>query len=436
MRLFGPLLFALSLAGSVADAQDRRFPYEAVVDVDEEFIRSGPGRVYFPTGKLARGDKVAVHRHDPGGWYMIAPPDGSFSWIQAEYVQRIDDKRGRLTANNVIVYVGSSLADERSVYQRTLSKGDTVEILDETIVNGERGPVSLYKIKPPSREYRWITGKSVVPAEGYRGRPAPKFKPNLDPAPSIKGPIALEVDPNGEAFAPSPFQPDTKQEPQPPVKTGEQAPKDQPDESSLEAQRDELHELDRQFREMVVQDPTSWNLASLEQSYKSLDEATEHPSIRSSLQHRLRTVEKYARIQQDYVEFHQLTIATRQRDTQLASLQNQLEGAPQTPSRAAAAQAPAAHAPGPPVPRRPGMPFDGAGIIERAAVSPPGAPPFVLVNPDGRRLAYLQPPPGLDLNRYLRQSMGIYGERSHRPDFQSDLIVIRGMQPVRLRTGP
>jgi uncharacterized protein YgiM (DUF1202 family) len=442
MRCLGPLLIGLVLFPEPASAQDRRFPYDAVVDADEEFVRSGPGPKYYPTGKLSRGEKIAVHRHDPGGWYMIAPPSNSFSWIQAEYVQRIDNQRGRLTANNVIVHVGSTLADERSVYQRTLSKGDSVEILEEAQVTGERGPVALYKIKPPAREYRWIAGKSVVPSERYRGQPPPKFKPNLQPAPSINGPVALEVDPNDDAFAPSPFQPQLGE--QPGLTTGEHAPKDASVESSLEAQREELRALDQKLRETLAQEPANWNLASLEQAYQTLEQAaSDEPTVRSSVQQRLRTLQKYAKIQQDYTEFHRLTTETKQRDAQLATMQKQIDpthagpygAVPLGPTLAPVPDSPP-HVPAAPASRPPGLKFDGAGIIERAASPPPGAPPFVLVAPDGRLLSYLQPPPGLDLNRHLRQSMGIYGERTRREEWQSDLIVIRGMQPVRLRTAP
>jgi len=462
MRVLGPLLWGWCLVVASADAQDRRFPYEAIVDVDEEFVRSGQGPRYYPTGKLSRGDKVIVHRHDPGGWYMISPPAGSFSWIQSEYVQRMADGRGRLIANNVIVHVGSSLADERSVYQRTLSKGDTVEILGEATVDTERGPVSLYKIKPPAREYRWIAGKAVVPAGNGTGKPQPKFQPNVPPAPSIKGPIALELDPSDDAFAPSPFQTESEQGPQPALKTGEQSPKLAP-EGSLEAQREQLHELDRQFREMIQQEPATWTLATLEASYQALDRAAGDESLHASVAQRLRTLQKYARIQKDYEDFHRLSMETKQRDAQLASLQKQLESGAGSPSDAASFSPPATGAlggvydgvtpslgstpPNPPSERGgenagpakrakpPGAKFDGAGIIERAA-SPPGAPPFALVAPDGRLLAYLQPPAGLDLNRYLRQSMGIYGERSYHAELKADLIIIRGMQPVRLQTRP
>jgi uncharacterized protein YgiM (DUF1202 family) len=440
MRFVGPICVGLCLLGLRADAQDRRFPYEAVVDAEEEFVRSGPGPKYYPTGKLARGDKVTVHRHDPGGWYMIAPPADGFSWIKSEYVQRADGKKGRLTANNVAVYVGSALADERSVYQRMLSKGDTVEILDEVTVDSERGPLSLYKIKPPTREYRWISGKAIVPANGARGKPQPKFKPNLQPSPSINGPIALEVDPNDAAFAPSPFQAEGETEPAPPLKMGEQPPKDGSEDNPLEARREQLRDLDRQFREMIQQEPALWNLATLEQSYQALDGAGDEPAMHSQVQQRLWTMQKYARIQQDYQDFHRLTTETKQRDAQLASMQKQFDGS--TASLGSGNIPPTNAVPQPPsgtVPSRPvtGTPrFDGAGIIEKANNPPPGAPPFVLISPDGRLLAYLQAAPGMDLSRVHRQSMGLFGERSYRADLKADLIVIRGMQPVRLRTGP
>ena len=59
-----------------AAAQVQKFPYEAGLTGEDVYVRSGPGKKYYPTGKLKSGDHVIVHRHDPGGWYMISPPAG------------------------------------------------------------------------------------------------------------------------------------------------------------------------------------------------------------------------------------------------------------------------------------------------------------------------------------------------------------------------
>ena len=73
-----------------AEGQSRTFPYQAVITENETYVRSGPGSRYYPTARLSEGVNVTVHRHDPGGWYMIAPPAGSFSWIRAEYIETSD----------------------------------------------------------------------------------------------------------------------------------------------------------------------------------------------------------------------------------------------------------------------------------------------------------------------------------------------------------
>ena len=44
---------------------------------------SGPGKNYYPTDKLHKGEKVEIYRHDPGGWCAIKPPRQSFSWVSA-----------------------------------------------------------------------------------------------------------------------------------------------------------------------------------------------------------------------------------------------------------------------------------------------------------------------------------------------------------------
>ena len=75
----------------------------------------------------------------------------------------------------------------------------------------------------------------------------------------------------------------------------------------------------------------------------------------------------------------------------------------------------------------------GAGIIRRAATRHPLMPRHILIAPDGRTLAYLQSGPGINLDRHLGQAMGIYGRRAHRRDLRSDIILVDGLMPVRLK---
>jgi hypothetical protein len=82
-------------------------------------------------------------------------------------------------------------------------------------------------------------------------------------------------------------------------------------------------------------------------------------------------------------------------------------------------------------PQAPGG-LDGAGIVQQSATPIPGGPRHVLLAPNGRILAYLYPDRGVNLDAYVGRSMGIVGPRSYRPELRNDLIVVRGLVPVRL----
>jgi hypothetical protein len=77
-------------------------------------------------------------------------------------------------------------------------------------------------------------------------------------------------------------------------------------------------------------------------------------------------------------------------------------------------------------------PLDGAGIVQRAAATSPNGPRYVLLAPNGRILAYLQPDRGISLDLYVGRQMGIMGVRAYQPELQTDLIIVRSMIPVRL----
>ena len=83
------LLFALGLScATIAAAED--FPYTAYIAADKTDVVAGPGHRFYATDRLSRGTKVEIYREEASGWLAIRPPDGSFSWMPAEFVERLE----------------------------------------------------------------------------------------------------------------------------------------------------------------------------------------------------------------------------------------------------------------------------------------------------------------------------------------------------------
>lgn len=450
MRLSAVTVAVLSfcLHTTAALAQVGQSPYEAVVESDNVQIRSGPGGAYYATGTLSRGDRVTVHRHDPGAWYMIGPPPGSFSWIRAKYVRKLDANRGVLTANNVVVRVGSALEDVLDVEQVRLSTDDLVEIIGEQMLSFDGQPVSMYKIKPPQGEYRWIPGRFVTPVDQIVRRQQDRdpfaVPPSVPrPAPAGPRPKLEQLPPPIAETVPRPSAPEDGFVERPLVRTESRTT---PDDQAVQAQRRRLKDLDDRFRVMITTEAKHWNMDELERGYRQLHAEASDPALVAQLEQRFPALEKYKRIKSDYDDLMRLTSETSRRDAQLLSIQRQKAENPARGEQAPVAPPPAAPQPGlnaaPPQRAGPSAPpqtspgnkpkFDGAGIIQRIRGGRPGAPPHALIAPDGRILAYLRAVQGINLDRYLGQAMGVYGDRSHHPALQTDYIVVRGMTPVRL----
>ena len=149
----GPILLAC-LATSMFHAlgHTAEFPYVAYVSSDDVYVRSGPGKNYYPTAKLKRGEQVEVYRHDPGGWYAIRPPRQSFSWVSARQLDPAEKRLAVVNTDRAVARVGSVFSEMRDVIQVRLNKGERVELVEaEPVADGK-----WYKIAPPAGEFRWI----------------------------------------------------------------------------------------------------------------------------------------------------------------------------------------------------------------------------------------------------------------------------------------
>jgi len=351
----------------------------------------------------------------------------------------------------------------------------------------------MYRIKPPPREYRWIATKALVAASAFKGGPAgAPIKPTA-PLPNIRGPIALETElpsqPGDDPFAPAIPVSSGPQLTQPPIVAqpvaqgpslggaAQETKATTPGVPQTDPLRARFYEIDQRMRDMLKRDPLEWNIPGIEREFAELSKEPISPNLQSLIQTRMRQLQKHAKMQRDFVELHQLTTETRQRDAQLISLQRQTEdqlrslenGTAPTPSspmptptprptapvptpipaKQVAPARPAPPAGGPlvnvpgatprqptpapsPRPATPAAPkFDGAGIVQKR--SDEGKPPYAIVAPDGRLLAYLQAPPELDLSAFVDFAMGVTGARAFDESLKADVIQVQGLQPVQLQ---
>ena len=428
---------------SALHAESRKFPYEAEVRADNVKLRSGPGKNRYATTELQKGSTLIVHRHDPGGWYMVSPPEGSFSWIAAEYVRSEAPGIGTVTlregdTEGAPVWVGSDLSNDHSVRQRVLQQGDTVQILAEEIFQENTGSTRVYKIVPPAREFRWVKGDFVIPRNEELRQEA-LHNPYSNPLEAPTEEPAEEVEQQ-----PLPL---IAREPSASTTTSAAATASTDSNDPKAA----LREIDHHYTEMVELDPTQWDVEELARSYEGL--ATSAPQLAPQIKKRLTALEDRRKMHAEYRSFAQLSAETTQRDQLLVaqgnlsqpdmSVEIQLGNTAQWPTPVQVASTGPTLVAGPTlidpqptlvssasVPSQPATAtpkLNGAGIVQRLANGR-----FGIVAPEGRVLAVLQADRSIPLDRMVGQSMGVIGERNYDPRLGTDLLVVKRMLPIQL----
>lgn len=421
---------ALVLASSsLVTAAEHKFPYKALVVADQAELRCGPGTRFYVTGHAKKSQKVEVFRHDHGGWFMISPPPGSFSWVDVSAIKKVASDRGMvevMPGERVIVRIGSQISDDHAYYGRELSNGDEVQILGEEILHMARGPVKMYKIVPPAQEFRWIKGEYLVPAD-QQLQQAQAADPYLVPPEHREKMIQVAQEEE---------------------KVVEQKVAEVRRERSIEFQH--LDEIDRRFNKMVEKEPAAWDLDGIEHEYRALQKSS-NETVGKLVDQRLAVIDKRREIYAHYQNFIQLASETSQRDAQLSAMNTGFETATSTtivtgsaepefsgqtlpgPALGATTSGQTMQAPpsqfveteDPVAPR-----INGAGIVQQ--VNSIQGPRFVLLAPDGRLLAHLVLASRLPIQEWVGKESGIIGHRAFDPAYGADVIRVKRIVPVQL----
>jgi hypothetical protein len=155
--------------------------YTAVVAQDQAEVRSGAtldARLY-PTNRLRRGARVEVLEELPGGWLKIRPPQGSYSWINTRFVERVAPDQPNWTVNalpevGVPVYVGSELQRGRPTVEGCkVTRGHLVRSVGPPWPDEEG---SWLPVEPPPGEARYLRAEAVV-RDAEAAAPSPSRPP-------------------------------------------------------------------------------------------------------------------------------------------------------------------------------------------------------------------------------------------------------------------
>jgi|SRR5262245_2588171 len=430
MPLFRLLLVVLSLCcAAIAVADD--FPYSAYIAADKTDVVAGPGHRFYATDRLSRGTKVEIYREEASGWLAIRPPEGSFSWMPADFVERLEDDKLGKVKQSTGAWVGTSVEHVAEHHQQvTLKTGELVQIIDEKSVADKEGKERTWlKITPPAGEYRWVHLRDVVRQKPEEPQPpainaadetqleAPQPKPEIaedrsprfdrwvEPAQFRSSAGAGET----KSLSPDGFVPRKRRDTEPSSapssdrgarfaaavpRTSLATPNNNFSRTGLSGDEisRQIDEIEVDLSLMLAKDRSQWDLASIRRRVETLVESGADPVSRGR-----------ARLVLDKIKQFEDAFGGGGRPSAVASTDKSL------PSSTSLAD-----------PR-----YDAQGLLKPVVSKKSDKPvaPFAVVDADGKPLCFISPSPGLNLNRYLNKQVGLYGRRGYLEELKKPHLV-------------
>ena len=400
MRAVSGIWLAVCVVACTVCRAEPQFPYELVVGSNRVEVRSGPGREYYVTDHLSAGSKIEVYRRDAGGWLAIRPTSGSFSLVEKDQLQTTDGKSvAKVRRDGVKCRVGSRVFKVTDyVTHVRLRQGELVELYQSP--RGTDSPPTdtdsqWVPIWPPAGEFRWVYAGDVQEPDGVdSSTDESSWQAKTDAAPET--PEMVRVPPEAErrdsaraATAKKPEEPkDVPREEEPRETQGRRWV------SPNRGADDDVGSLELELAMMVSREMRVWRLDALsDRVRKTLSRLENEPD-------RVRARRLLARIS----EFEDL-LNRASESSEISSTAGPIGNV----STAATGGAPS----GGNTVR--GVTYDGTGWLVPVHASKGTVPPYALLDAQGDVLHYISPTPGLNLQRYVRKQIGVFGNRGYIP---------------------
>jgi hypothetical protein len=397
----------------------------AIVQADDVLAcigsRAGAVQAYVSQVRLRKDEPVElldaweeeVSESADQGWCRISPPAGEFRWVHADEFQRqaavpTSEPAGSAGAASTANTGPQTASPRPGAAPRSSFEADgwvrapsdrkkaavrpTAE--DEALANQANSPDRSATERPtplPPIRPKATAGTSAaiasaptisVPTTSVTTPKAPVTEAPPASAPAAAVPaIAIPPDPAPLTSATAP-----------PVSTAEQWS------SRTPPPRQSVEELEVDLALMVAGEPQTWRLADLRRRVEvnliRYETAEERAQAR-------RLLDRIA-------EFEQLHSRVAQAVTAPQTAQPTPPAAATAPATVSAVSEAAAQ-------DAADVKYDGSGWLVPVHSTTGAAPPFALLDAQGEVLGYVSPTPGLNMQRYLRKQVGLFGLRGYVP---------------------
>ena len=171
---------------------------------------------------------------------------------------------------------------------------------------------------------------------------------------------------------------------------------------------EEVKRIEDEHRTVVSGPVESWQLGSVRQRYEFLLKRLGSPEAISAIRLRLAMVAHHEEIQRSARSFSRILETSRRRDRLVASKRRQLADL-EKPQR---------------------RPYLAEGLIQPSSRQVNGHKVFALIGPEGRPVAYLDIPPGLDARSVMSKRVGVRGAIHFDETLSAQLIAVRDIDSL------
>ncbi len=339
------------------------------VAVDRLDVLSEPDDAAFATSRLARGDTVEVRKALADGWLAIAPPAGSFHWVEEAAVEPLRDGRLYIKADKTTLRFGREGDWRPGPLRRTLLEGMVLLPADQprlTYLEGRRRR-SWIAVAAGADEVRFVRSAGVADPKAVAApRPLPAVaerKASLAEAVRSDLPADLEG---------------------------------------------ALRRIEGDHRAAVTRPIEGWDLAGVRRDYQALLAGRGDAPARAAVREKLDDLDREDEMAKAAREFEALVKTSRRRDAVVLQVKDALRDLRMAEDLA----------------------YDAEGLLQATSQRVEGEKVFALLNEEGRVVAYLKIPPGINTTNLVARQVGVRGKSRFDEGLKFRLLDVRDIEPL------